>query len=129
MNLVLSKFNFNDLKTNKYLRMTSYVALAICFMLLAIALNDVFAITEASLNDTAAMGVDGSGQVLNTPVLWTIRFLEGTGGLFATVLAFCLALYSAIFAKSLMGIILAIGIAIAAVFGPAILMSVFGAII
>jgi hypothetical protein len=127
MQLVLKKFNFSDLVSNKVARLMSYITLAVVAVVLFTAMNESSAITEAQLKTASTVGADNSGTVMNTPVLWVINFLKGTGGLFATVLAFVMTLYAAVIAKSLMGIIIAVGIGIAAVFGPAILMSIFGA--
>lgn len=129
MQLVLKKFNFTDLASNKVARLMSYVTLAFVTVLMYAVINESSAITEAQLKLASTGGADKSGTVMNTPVLWVINFLKGTGGLFATVLAFVVGLYGAIFAKSLMTIMIAVGIGIAAVFGPAILMSIFGAAI
>ena len=105
----------------------SYITLAVVAVIMFTAMNESSAITEAQLKTASGAGADQSGTVMNTPVLWVINFLKGTGGLFATVLAFVMTLYAAVIAKSLMGIIIAVGIGIAAVFGPSILMSIFGA--
>lgn len=129
MQLVLKKFNFADLATNKAARLMSYVTLAVVAVLMFSVLNESSAITEAQLKLASASGADKSGTVMNTPVLWVINFLKGTGGLFATVLAFVVGIYGAIFAKSLMTVMIAVGIAVAGVYGPAILMSIFGAAI
>jgi hypothetical protein len=127
MQLVLKKFNFADLLSSKAARLMSYITLALVAVVMFTAMNESSAITEAQLKTASGAGADKSGTVMNTPVLWVINFLKGTGGLFATVLAFVMTLYAAVIAKSLMGIIIAVGIGIAAVFGPAILMSIFGA--
>lgn len=129
MQLVLKKFNFADLASNKAARLMSYITLAFVTVLMFTVMNESSAITEANLKTASGTGADNSGTVMNTPVLWVINFLKGTGGLFATVLAFVMTLYAAVIAKSLMGIVIAVGIGIAAVFGPAILMSIFGAAI
>lgn len=129
MNLVLTKFNFADLVSKKAARITSYITLAVFSVMMFAMVNESMAITAANLTQASGVGAENSGTVMNTPVLWVINFLEGTGGLFATVLAFVMTLYAAVIAKSLMGIVIAVGIGIAAVFGPAILMSIFGAAI
>lgn len=130
MNLVLTKFNFADLVSKKAARITSYITLAVFSVMMFVMVNESMAITTTDLASTAAPATAAdSSAVMNTPVLWVINFLEGTGGLFATVLAFVMTLYAAVIAKSLMGIVIAVGIGIAAVFGPAILMSIFGAAI
>lgn len=129
MNLVLTKFNFADLVSKKAARITSYITLAVFSVMMFAMVNESMAISAADLTQTSGVGAENSGTVMNTPVLWVINFLEGTGGLFATVLAFVMTLYAAVIAKSLMGIVIAVGIGIAAVFGPAILMSIFGAAI
>lgn len=131
MELVQQKFSFADLASKKATRLMSYITLAVVSVIMFAMMNESMAITDQQLaapSSTSGSAAD-SGTVMNTPVLWVINFLKGTGGLFATVLAFVMTLYAAIVAKSLMGIIIAIGIGIAAVFGPAILMSIFGAII
>ena len=127
MQLVLKKFNFADLVSSKAARLMSYITLAVVAVIMFTAMNESSAITEAQLKTASSDGAENSGTVMNTPVLWVINFLKGTGGLFATVLAFVMTLYAAVIAKSLMGIIIAVGIGIAAVFGPSILMSIFGA--
>ena len=127
MQLVLKKFSFADLVSSKAARLMSYITLAVVAVIMFTAMNESSAITEAQLKTASGAGADQSGTVMNTPVLWVINFLKGTGGLFATVLAFVMTLYAAVIAKSLMGIIIAVGIGIAAVFGPSILMSIFGA--
>lgn len=127
MQLVLKKFNFADLVSSKAARLMSYITLAVVAVIMFTAINESSAITEAQLKNASGAGAENSGTVMNTPVLWVINFLKGTGGLFATVLAFVMTLYAAVIAKSLMGIIIAVGIGIAAVFGPSILMSIFGA--
>ena len=119
MQLVLKKFNFADLVSSKAARLMSYITLAVVAVIMFTAMNQ--------LKTASGAGAEQSGTVMNTPVLWVINFLKGTGGLFATVLAFVMTLYAAVIAKSLMGIIIAVGIGIAAVFGPSILMSIFGA--
>ncbi|NNH79199.1 hypothetical protein HLH17_16400 [Acinetobacter sp. ANC 5380] len=129
MQLTFSKANISNLISKKTTRLMSYLTLAVFSVIAFAAMNESMAITEADLANEAGTGAENSGTVLNTPVLWVINFLQGTGGLFATVVAFIMTLYAAIIAKSLMGIIIAVGIGIAAVFGPAILMSIFGAII
>ena len=129
MDLVQKKVGFMEIASNKAARITSYVTLAVFTIIMFAMVNESSAITEASLKTAAGTGADQSGTVMNTPVLWVINFLKGTGGLFATVLAFVMTLYAAVIAKSLMGIVIAVGIGIAAVFGPAILMSIFGAAI
>ena len=129
MELVQKKFSFVDLASNKATRLMSYITLFVFSVIMFAMVNESSAITEASLKTAAGTGADNSGTVMNTPVLWVINFLKGTGGLFATVLAFVMTLYAAVIAKSLMGIVIAVGIGIAAVFGPAILMSIFGAAI
>lgn len=129
MNLVLTKFNFADLVSKKAARITSYITLAVFSVMMFAMVNESMAISANDLTQTSGVGAENSGTVMNTPVLWVINFLEGTGGLFATVLAFVMTLYAAVIAKSLMGIVIAVGIGIAAVFGPAILMSIFGAAI
>ena len=131
MQLALNKSNISQFFSTKATRIVSYIALAVFAVVVFTSVNDTSAITMADLEagDADTAGAENSGNVLNTPVLWTINFLEGTGGLFATIVAFIMTLYAAIIAKSLMGIIIAVGIGIAAVFGPAILMSIFGAII
>ena len=129
MQLVLKKFNFADLVSSKAARLMSYITLAVVAVIMFAAMNESSAITEAQLKTASGAGAEQSGTVMNTPVLWVINFLKGTGGLFATVLAFVMTLYAAVIAKSLMGIVIAVGIGIAAVFGPAILMSIFGAAI
>ena len=129
MELAQNKFSFKEFASNKAARITSYVTLAVFTIIMFAMVNESSAITEASLKTAAGAGADQSGTVMNTPVLWVINFLKGTGGLFATVLAFVMTLYAAVIAKSLMGIVIAVGIGIAAVFGPAILMSIFGAAI
>ena len=127
MQLVLKKFNFADLVSSKAARLMSYITLAVVAVIMFTAMNESSAITEAQLKTASSDGAENSGTVMNTPVLWVINFLKGTGGLFATVLAFVMTLYAAVIAKSLMGIIIAVGLGIAAVFGPSILMSIFGA--
>lgn len=127
MQLVLNKFSFAEFASSKAARLMSYVALLFTAIFLFTLLNDTNAITETQLKNASAAGADKSGTLLNTPVLWVINFLKGTGGLFAAVLAFVMTLYAAVVAKSLMGIVISIGIGIAAVFGPTILMSFFGA--
>ena len=129
MELTQNKLSFKEFTSNKAARLMSYVTLAVFTVIMFAMVNESSAITEASLKTAAGAGADQSGTVMNTPVLWVINFLKGTGGLFATVLAFVMTLYAAVVAKSLMGIIIAVGIGIAAVFGPAILMSIFGAAI
>ena len=129
MDLVQKKIGFMEIASNKAARIMSYVTLAVFAIIMFAMINDSSAITEASLKTASGTGADKSGTVMNTPVLWVINFLKGTGGLFATVLAFVMTLYAAVIAKSLMGIVIAVGIGIAAVFGPAILMSIFGAAI
>ena len=129
MQLTQQKFSIADLASKKATRLMSYITLAVVAVIMFAMVNESSAITEANLKTASTVGADKSGTVMNTPVLWVINFLKGTGGLFATVLAFVMTLYAAIIAKSLMGIIIAVGIGIAAVFGPAILMSIFGAII
>lgn len=129
MELVQKKFSIADFASQKAARLMSYITLAVATVIMFAMINESMAITVTDLEGASGTGAGESGTVMNTPVLWVINFLEGTGGLFATVLAFVMTLYAAVIAKSLMGIIIAIGIGIAAVFGPAILMSIFGAII
>ncbi|BBL22315.1 hypothetical protein [Acinetobacter radioresistens] len=129
MELVQKKFSIADFASQKAARLMSYITLAVATVIMFAMINESMAISVTDLEGTSGTGAAESGTVMNTPVLWVINFLEGTGGLFATVLAFVMTLYAAVIAKSLMGIIIAIGIGIAAVFGPAILMSIFGAII
>ena len=127
MELAQNKTSFKEFASHKATRIMSYITLAVFAVIIFSTVNQSSAITEASLKLASGAGVDNSGTVMNTPVLWVINFLKGTGGLFATVLAFVMTLYAAVIAKSLMGIVIAVGIGIAAVFGPAILMSIFGA--
>ena len=129
MELAQNKTSFKEFASHKATRIMSYITLAVFAVIIFSTVNQSSAITEASLKLASGTGVDNSGTVMNTPVLWVINFLKGTGGLFATVLAFVMTLYAAVIAKSLMGIVIAVGIGIAAVFGPAILMSIFGAAI
>ncbi|MEC6128287.1 hypothetical protein [Acinetobacter ursingii] len=129
MELAQYKTSFKEFASHKATRIMSYITLAVFAVIIFSTVNQSSAITEASLKLASGTGADKSGTVMNTPVLWVINFLKGTGGLFATVLAFVMTLYAAVIAKSLMGIVIAVGIGIAAVFGPAILMSIFGAAI
>ena len=129
MELAQNKTSFKEFASHKAARIMSYITLAVFAVIIFSTVNQSSAITEASLKLASGAGVDKSGTVMNTPVLWVINFLKGTGGLFATVLAFVMTLYAAVIAKSLMGIVIAVGIGIAAVFGPAFLMSIFGAAI
>ncbi len=129
MELAQNKTSFKEFASHKATRIMSYITLAVFAVIIFSTVNQSSAITEASLKLASGTGADKSGTVMNTPVLWVINFLKGTGGLFATVLAFVMTLYAAVIAKSLMGIVIAVGIGIAAVFGPAILMSIFGAAI
>ena len=129
MELAQNKTSFKEFASHKATRIMSYITLAVFAVIFFSTVNQSSAITEASLKLASGAGADNSGTVMNTPVLWVINFLKGTGGLFATVLAFVMTLYAAVIAKSLMGIVIAVGIGIAAVFGPAILMSIFGAAI
>ena len=129
MELAQNKTSFKEFASHKATRIMSYITLAVFAVIIFSTVNQSSAITEAGLKLASGTGVDNSGKVMNTPVLWVINFLKGTGGLFATVLAFVMTLYAAVIAKSLMGIVIAVGIGIAAVFGPAILMSIFGAAI
>lgn len=129
MELTQQKFSIADLASKKATRLMSYITLAVVAVIMFAMVNESSAITEANLKAASTDGAENSGTVMNTPVLWVINFLKGTGGLFATVLAFVMTLYAAVIAKSLMGIVIAVGIGIAAVFGPSILMSIFGAII
>lgn len=129
MELAQNKLSISEIASNKAARLMSYLTLAVVAVIMFAMVNDSSAITEANLKAVAGTGAEQSGTVMNTPVLWVINFLKGTGGLFATVLAFVMTLYAAVIAKSLMGIVIAVGIGIAAVFGPAILMSIFGAAI
>ncbi len=129
MELAQNKTSFKEFASHKATRIMSYITLAVFAVIIFSTVNQSSAITEASLKLASGTGADNSGTVMNTPVLWVINFLKGTGGLFATVLAFVMTLYAAVIAKSLMGIVIAVGIGIAAVFGPAILMSIFGAAI
>ena len=129
MELAQNKTSFKEFASHKATRIMSYITLAVFAVIIFSTVNQSSAITEAGLKLASGTGVENSGKVMNTPVLWVINFLKGTGGLFATVLAFVMTLYAAVIAKSLMGIVIAVGIGIAAVFGPAILMSIFGAAI
>lgn len=129
MQLTLAKTNISQFISKKATRLVSYLSLVVFSVVAFAAMNESMAITQDQLEADAGTGAENSGTVLNVPVLWVINFLQGTGGLFATVVAFIMTLYAAIVAKSLMGIIIAVGIGIAAVFGPDILMSIFGAII
>ena len=134
MELAQNKTSFKEFASHKATRIMSYITLAVFAVIIFSTVNQSSAITEAGLKLASGTVygtplVDNSGKVMNTPVLWVINFLKGTGGLFATVLAFVMTLYAAVIAKSLMGIVIAVGIGIAAVFGPAILMSIFGAAI
>ena len=129
MEFAQNKLSISEIASNKAARLMSYLTLAVVAVIMFAMVNDSSAITDANLKAAAGTGVEQSGTVMNTPVLWVINFLKGTGGLFATVLAFVMTLYAAVIAKSLMGIVIAVGIGIAAVFGPAILMSIFGAAI
>lgn len=130
MQLVMQKFNFTGITQSKAFQMVTFVALAALVVMLFTLLNDVSAITEASLSTTAAAGssADKAGSTLNTPTLWVLSFMKGTGGLLAALLGLLLTLYSAFVAKSLVGVMLSVGIAVTALYGPDVIMNFMGAI-
>ena len=136
MQLAMSKFGLGQISQTKAFRFVSYVCLSLFVASLFAMLNNALAIEESSLGtDLNASGsgnagdVSTAGTVLGAPVNWLLTFMNGTGGLLAAMLGLLLTLYSAFVAKSLVGAILSVGIALVALYGPKVLMAFFGATI
>lgn len=137
MNLAMPVISLASLKQTKAFRITSYVLLSLFAVSLFALLNQAMAIEESSLgtNLNPAGSTGGAGDVntastvLGAPVNWLLKFMNGTGGLLAAMLGLLLTLYSAFVAKSLVGAILSVGIALVALYGPKVLMAFFGATI
>ncbi|WP_436658751.1 hypothetical protein [Acinetobacter sp. P1(2025)] len=135
MQLVMSKFNLDAVTKTKAFRFASYVCLSLFVVTLFAMMNNALAIEESSLGTdlNATTGEAGdvatAGTVLGAPVNWLLTFMNGTGGLLAAMLGLLLTLYSAFVAKSLVGAILSVGIALVALYGPKVLMAFFGATI
>lgn len=135
MNLAMPVISLASLKQTKAFRITSYVLLSLFAVSLFALLNQAMAIEESSLgtNLNATTGTAGdvntASTVLGAPVNWLLKFMNGTGGLLAAMLGLLLTLYSAFVAKSLVGAILSVGIALVALYGPKVLMAFFGATI
>lgn len=135
MQLVASKFNLQALTQSKAFRFTNYLVMSLVVVALFAVMNNAMAIDEASLgtNLDAPTGdagdVETAATVLGAPVNWLLKFMNGTGGLLAAMLGLLLTLYSAFVAKSLVGTILSVGIALVALYGPKVLMAFFGATI
>ncbi|AMW80716.1 hypothetical protein AMD27_17520 (plasmid) [Acinetobacter sp. TGL-Y2] len=135
MNLVVQKFNLQVLTQTKAFRFLNYVAMALVVTVLFAVMNNAMAIEESSLGTdlnatTGAAGdINTASTVLGAPVNWLLKFMNGTGGLLAAMLGLLLTLYSAFVAKSLVGTILSVGIALVALYGPKVLMAFFGATI
>lgn len=135
MNLAMPVISLASLKQTKAFRITSYVLLSLFAVSLFALLNQAMAISESSLGTNlnattgAAGDVNTASTVLGAPVNWLLKFMNGTGGLLAAMLGLLLTLYSAFVAKSLVGAILSVGIALVALYGPKVLMAFFGATI
>lgn len=135
MNLAMPVISLASLKQTKAFRITSYVLLSLFAVSLFALLNQAMAIEESTLGTNlnattgAAGDVNTASTVLGAPVNWLLKFMNGTGGLLAAMLGLLLTLYSAFVAKSLVGAILSVGIALVALYGPKVLMAFFGATI
>lgn len=135
MQLVAAKFNLQALTQSKAFRFANYVVMSLVVVTLFAIMNNAMAIEESSLGTdlNAATGAAGdvntASTVLGAPVNWLLKFMNGTGGLLAAMLGLLLTLYSAFVAKSLVGTILSVGIALVALYGPKVLMAFFGATI
>lgn len=135
MQLTMSQFGLTTIKQSKAVRFVSYVCLTLFVASLFAVLNQAMAIEESSLGTNlnattgAAGDVNTASTVLGAPVNWLLKFMNGTGGLLAAMLGLLLTLYSAFVAKSLVGAILSVGIALVALYGPKVLMAFFGATI
>ncbi|MCK4083690.1 hypothetical protein HCY52_07665 [Acinetobacter radioresistens] len=136
MQLVAEKFNLQAFTQSKAFRFANYVVMSLVVVALFAIMNNAMAIEESSLGtDLNASGsgtagdVNTASTVLGAPVNWLLKFMNGTGGLLAAMLGLLLTLYSAFVAKSLVGTILSVGIALVALYGPKVLMAFFGATI
>jgi hypothetical protein len=135
MQLVAQKFNLQAFTQSKAFRFTNYALMLMSVIALYSVMNSALAINESDLGDNLGDTQEDAGDVtvaagiLGAPVNWLISFLSGTGGLLATVIALAFAVYSAIAAKSLAGVIICFGIALTAIYGPSILLAFFGAVI
>lgn len=135
MQLVASKFNLQALTQSKAFRFANYLVMSLVVVALFAVMNNAMAIDESTLGTdlNAPTGNPGdvatAGTVLGAPVNWLLKFMNGTGGLLAAMLGLLLTLYSAFVAKSLVGTILSVGIALVALYGPKVLMAFFGATI
>lgn len=94
------KFNLFSLWTYKATRFTSYAILVV----MAALLLDV-------MNESAG-------------IVWVIDFLKGAGGLFTVVLSIIIGIYGAVINSST-AVMIAVGIGVGGIFGPAILTSIF----
>jgi hypothetical protein len=133
---------FYQLSQTKGVRAVSYVAmLAVTFVLFALWQDASALETDALANGSAGEeqggGVAGEGieiggagtMILAEPVMWLLNFMNGTGGLLAALLGLLMTLYSAFVSKSLVGVLVSVGIALCALYGPDILINFFGAVI
>ncbi len=132
---------FYGLSQAKGMKAVSYVAmLAVAFVLFAVwqdvSAMDTETIAAGSSTDeggiAAGEGIEAGGagtMILAEPVMWLLNFMNGTGGLLAALLGLLMTLYSAFVSKSLIGVLVSVGIALCALYGPDILINFFGAVI
>lgn len=130
---------FYNLSQAKGMKAISYFTmLAVAFMLFA-AWQDASALETSEIANgsseagaTAGEGIEAGGagtMILAEPVMWLLNFMNGTGGLLAALLGLLMTLYSAFVSKSLIGVLISVGIALSALYGPDILINFFGAVI
>lgn len=135
MQLVASKFDLRALTQSKAFRFANYVVMSLVVAAVFAIMNQAMAIDETTLGTDITVtngnggNVDSASTILGAPVNWLLKFMSGTGGLLAAMLGLLLTLYSAFVAKSLVGTILSVGIALVALYGPKVLMAFFGATI
>ena len=130
---------FYGLSQTKSLKAVSYLAmLAVAFVLFAVwqdatamETTDIAAgSSEAGASAGEGITQGGAGtMILAEPVMWVLNFMNGTGGLLAALLGLLMTLYSAFVSKSLIGVLISVGIALCALYGPDILINFFGAVI
>src|SRR5690606_17941285 len=130
-----------NLSQTKGLRAISYLAMIATAMVLFAVWQDAAALDTETLQDGSAQdeggvaagaGIEAGGagtMILAEPVMWLLNFMNGTGGLLAALLGLLMTLYSAFVSKSLIGVLVSVGIALCALYGPDILINFFGAVI
>ena len=130
-----------NLSQTKGLRAISYLAMIATAMVLFAVWQDAAALDTETLQDGSAQdeggvaagaGIEAGGagtMILAEPVMWLLNFMNGTGGLLAALMGLLMTLYSAFVSKSLIGVLISVGIALVALYGPDILINFFGAVI